>query len=355
MPMRVSSASSISIRSARAATSGSATAARICERCASPNQPPSCRAWPSTRCSWGASSPRARSAPAKRSGSDSARTAASTCSSVNTALILGPQGVQDLRGRADVSCVGRAVSSLPVTGPAARVGWRDLESELMHVLEERQIEPVFQPLVDLDTGRVVAYEALARGPRGGALESPAALFAVAREADMLGELDCVCRASAVRTAVAAGLPEGTGLFVNIEPDALATPCPVDLAADLEPPPGLQPFVEITERALTAQPAELLGEIARLRERGWGVALDDVGADTRSLALMPLLQPDVIKLDLRLVQEQPTTEVAEIVNGVLAERERSGATILAEGIENDAHLDTARALGAQLGQGWLLGR
>ncbi len=252
-------------------------------------------------------------------------------------------------------CVDRAVSSLPVTGPAARVGWRDLESELMHVLEERQIAPVFQPLVDLDTGRVVAYEALARGPRGGALESPAALFAVAREADMLSELDCVCRARAVRTAVAAGLPEGTGLFVNIEPDALAAPCPVDLAADLEPPPGLQPFVEITERALTAQPAELLGEIARLRERGWGVALDDVGADTRSLALMPLLQPDVIKLDLRLVQEQPTTEVAEIVNGVLAERERSGATILAEGIENDAHLDTARALGAQLGQGWLLGR
>jgi hypothetical protein len=60
----------------------------------------------------------------------------------------------------------------------------------------------------------------------------------------------------------------------------------------------------------------------------GIALDDVGADVRSLALMPLLRPDVIKLDLRLVHEQATTEVAEIVNAVNAERERTGALVLA---------------------------
>jgi hypothetical protein len=86
-----------------------------------------------------------------------------------------------------------------------------------------------------------------------------------------------------------------------------------------------------------------------------VALDDVGADSRSLALMPLLRPDVIKLDLRLVQEQPGHEVAEIVNAVNAEAERTGATILAEGIENEAHLAVARAMGARLAQGWHFGR
>jgi hypothetical protein len=81
----------------------------------------------------------------------------------------------------------------------------------------------------------------------------------------------------------------------------------------------------------------------------------VGADVRSLALMPLLRPDVIKLDLRLVQDQPTTEVAEIVNAVNAQRERTGAVVLAEGIETEEHLETARALGATVGQGWLFGR
>jgi hypothetical protein len=71
--------------------------------------------------------------------------------------------------------------------------------------------------------------------------------------------------------------------------------------------------------------------------------------------MPLLQPDVIKLDLSLVQRRPDRTVAEIMNAVNAHAEATGAVVLAEGIETNAHVDIARALGARLGQGWLLGR
>jgi len=113
-------------------------------------------------------------------------------------------------------------------------------------------------------------------------------------------------------------------------------------------------MEITERALTARPAELLSMVARLRERGWGVALDDVGADPNSLALLPLLRPDVIKLDLSLVQDRPSAQIARIVSAVNAEAERSGSVILAEGIETGEHLAIALSLGATLGQGWMLG-
>jgi EAL domain-containing protein (putative c-di-GMP-specific phosphodiesterase class I) len=243
--------------------------------------------------------------------------------------------------------VDRSVSSRTDTA-TTRIAWPELEFELDRVLEHALVAPAFQPLVDLDTGLVVAYEALARGPADSPLDLPAALFPVAREAGRLGELDSLCRSRAVELALDARLPEGTGLFVNVEPDASST-------GDLSPPAGLRAFVEITERALTARPAELLDEVARLRGLGWGVALDDVGADVRSLALMPLLRPDVVKLDLRLVQQQPDAQVAEIVNAVLAERERSGASIVAEGIETNDHLAAARALGATLGQGWLLGR
>jgi EAL domain-containing protein (putative c-di-GMP-specific phosphodiesterase class I) len=230
-------------------------------------------------------------------------------------------------------------------------GWLGLEAELSRVLGERRITPAFQPLVELDSGRVAGYEALARGPRNSALESPAALFPVAREAGRLAELDHLCRDRALELVSEANVPQDTALFLNAEPDALD-------ATWLEPsevPAGVRPFVEVTQRALTSRPAQLLAALDRMRERGWGIALDDVGSDIRSLALMPLLSPDVIKLDLRLVQEHPNSEVAAIVNAVLAERERSGASILAEGVESEDHLDAARAFGATYAQGWLLGR
>jgi hypothetical protein len=71
--------------------------------------------------------------------------------------------------------------------------------------------------------------------------------------------------------------------------------------------------------------------------------------------MPLLRPDVVKLDLRLVQERPGPAIAEIMNAVNAYAESAGAVVLAEGIEDGGHLGMARALGATLGQGWLFGR
>src|SRR3978361_2267762 len=114
-------------------------------------------------------------------------------------------------------------------------------------------------------------------------------------------------------------------------------------------------MEITERALAARPAELLRAVERARERGWRIALDDVGADSMSLSFMPLLRPDVVKLDLSLVQERPGPAIAQIMNAVNAYAEESGALVLAEGIEDERHLRMARGLGATLGQGWFFGR
>jgi EAL domain-containing protein (putative c-di-GMP-specific phosphodiesterase class I) len=215
------------------------------------------------------------------------------------------------------------------------------------------IRAEYQPIVQLASGAVVGYEALARGPRGSELERPDHLFAAARMARRVDELDWACRAAAVRGALDAGLART--LFVNVEPDVLAAPVPPALEGLWREAGALRIVVEVTERALTARPAEMLAALAAVRARGWGIALDDVGADVRSLALMPLLRPDVIKLDLRLVQEQPSAEVAAIVNAVNAEAERSCAAILAEGIEDERHLATARAMGATLAQGWHFGR
>jgi EAL domain-containing protein (putative c-di-GMP-specific phosphodiesterase class I) len=210
---------------------------------------------------------------------------------------------------------------------------------------DEAVVAAFQPIVDLRDGCVVGYEALAR-PRDGS--SPEELFARARAEGRLSEVDRECRMAALRDAAAAGLGAPFALFLNADAGALELDLP-----DL-PHGSATLIMEITESALTQNPESVLRTLTRLRTRGWGVSLDDVGGDSRSLATMPLLYPDVIKLDLRLLAEREPVDVARVVTAVGAEAERRHATVLAEGIDSDTQLETARAAGATLGQGFMLG-
>jgi EAL domain-containing protein (putative c-di-GMP-specific phosphodiesterase class I) len=227
-------------------------------------------------------------------------------------------------------------------------------SSLAQILEEGLINPVFQPLVDLYTGEILGFEALARGPEGP-LERPDQLFGAARAEGRLVELDRACRRAAVVAAYHAGLREPATLFVNVEPEVVGLGLDDGEPEAARLPDGMRLVVEVTERALTSRPADLLPMIERLRAQGIGIALDDVGVDRRSLALMPFLRPDVIKLDLRLTQDPPSEEIAEVHNAVSAHAERTGASVVAEGIETEEHAERARAMGASVGQGWLYGR
>ena len=100
-----------------------------------------------------------------------------------------------------------------------------------------------------------------------------------------------------------------------------------------PDSSLTLLMDVTEQALIERPEAVLRSLTELRTRGWGVALDDVGADSRSLALTSVLYPDVIKLDLRLLDERSAEDAARIVMAVGAEAERRHAVILAEGIDS----------------------
>jgi EAL domain-containing protein (putative c-di-GMP-specific phosphodiesterase class I)/DICT domain-containing protein len=231
----------------------------------------------------------------------------------------------------------------------------DLTAELERVLAERAVTPLFQPIVELRTGQPLGFESLARGPQGSPLQFPDRLFGTARATGRLAQLDRLCQHRALETALSSGLGAPFGLFVNVEPAAVGPiGLPESLLAALRER-GLRLVIELTERALTADPARLLALADWARSLGWGVALDDVGADPASLALMPFLRPDIVKLDLRLVQQRPDEAVAEIMTAVTAYAEASGAKVLAEGIETPEHAALARGLGATLGQGWLFGR
>ncbi|SNS72980.1 EAL domain, c-di-GMP-specific phosphodiesterase class I (or its enzymatically inactive variant) [Asanoa hainanensis] len=227
-----------------------------------------------------------------------------------------------------------------------------LDEEFDDIMRERLIEPVFQPVVSLVDQRPVGYEAFARGPEGR-LRTPAALFAAAAEAGRAAELDELCAVLASRAFHDAGMPE-LALFINFNPDTLSnetedgvTPAYAEVMGDSNV------VVEITEKAVTRRPAGLLDAVGDARKRTARIALDDIGADPASLAAMPLINPDVIKLDRTIIQD--TTADSHVINAVLEDAMLRGAQIVAEGVERHEHVDVARSLGATLGQGWLFGR
>lgn len=227
---------------------------------------------------------------------------------------------------------------------------------IKELLDDKAIHSVYQPIVDLQTGDVIAYEALARGPSDSPFARPDVMFQIARREGLLDELEWECRAAAVRGALEARMSDPASLFINVEPDALGTPIPADHAELIARGVGeMRIVVEITERAVAARPAELLAAVQGMRALGAGIAVDDVGADDRSLAILPFLRADVIKLDLGLIQRRASSQVAGVVHAVSAHTERTGARVLAEGIETEQHLATALSFGATLGQGWYFGR
>ena len=232
---------------------------------------------------------------------------------------------------------------------------------LRDVLQGGALRCVFQPVVDLDTRQPVAYEALMRGPTGTDLESPVALLEAARTDEDLATLDRLVHARALEAMV--GHPDGRGraLFLNLEPRGIGRELPEQVlrpwerAREAALAAGLDVVIELTERALLDDPRAMLWSVSEMRSLGARIALDDVGADPASLAFLPLVRPDVVKLDLRLVQDHGSLEIAEITNAVRAYAEQTGAAVVAEGVETERDHDVALTLGGTLGQGWLYGR
>lgn len=230
------------------------------------------------------------------------------------------------------------------------------QASIAAIVADRTVTSLYQPILDLVTREVVGYEALARGPVGSDLEFPDAMFAAADGAGLRWALDWECRAAALRGAIEKGLGRESCLFINLEATSFGGGAPGHLVEEIRAAAAhLNVVAEITERDLTLDPASLLQGIGALRELGFGIAIDDCGANPETLALLPFLEPDVIKLDMSLVQATATETVAALSAAVRSDAERRGTMIIAEGIESDEHLQRADVLGATHGQGWLFGR
>ena len=210
------------------------------------------------------------------------------------------------------------------------------------------ITPVFQPIVDLATGRVAGYEGLSRFPAEDG-RRPDEWFDLARRCG-LGPL---LQALALRRLVEVpGRPNRTWLSLNLDAGALATDAVQGaLPADLT---GI--VIEITEQELPPDDESLQAILADLRARGAKIALDDAGAGYAGLQHVVRIRPEIIKLDRSLVRGVDSdAERLALIESFAAFSSRTGALLCAEGIETDEELAVLMAARVDLGQGYRLGR
>ncbi|HEY0190185.1 MAG TPA: EAL domain-containing protein [Kofleriaceae bacterium] len=209
----------------------------------------------------------------------------------------------------------------------------------------------FQPIVDLTNKRPFAYEALVRTDEES-LKRPDVLIATAERLGRIHDLGRTVRASVA--AAAAGIPDDVLIFVNVHGLELTDE---DLFSDDCALASLAPRIvlEITERIgldAVAGPSR----VAMLRQRGYRIAVDDLGAGYAALGALATLEPEIVKLDMSLVRDIDRHPTKRRVVGAIATLCRElGSRVVAEGVETREELTTVREAGIDLVQGYLLAR
>lgn len=222
------------------------------------------------------------------------------------------------------------------------------------IMRENQLRAVFQPIVATANLEVIGYEGLIRGPAGTSLESPAALFGLARVRRRQHELEHACLRTIWSRFRALDLPGK--LFANIGAGVLLAPEASgggleEFLAGLDVDPQ-RVVIEITEDQ-AVQDYQRLHEVAdRLRTLGYELAIDDLGAGFSSLRLWLELQPACIKLDSAFVQgigDDPLKR--DFLKAIQQLAQCSDARVIAEGVETAAELEVLRHLGVAHAQGY----
>ncbi|WP_415755137.1 bifunctional diguanylate cyclase/phosphodiesterase [Pseudomonas leptonychotis] len=229
---------------------------------------------------------------------------------------------------------------------------------LDNILAKGELHSLFQPIISLSERRILGYEALSRGPSNSALHSPINLFAVARSAGRLSELELLCRKNACQRFSQLKL-QGK-LFLNVSPDSLMAPKhqpgrTLQLLQSLGIPPS-QVVIELTEQSPTDDFALLDRALHHYRAMGFSIALDDLGAGYSSLRLWSELRPDYVKIDRHFIDGIHLDSVKrEFVGSILKMAKASRAQVIAEGIELPEELAVLSEMGVDLLQGYLLCR
>ncbi|MBS1816690.1 MAG: EAL domain-containing protein [Acidobacteria bacterium] len=239
-----------------------------------------------------------------------------------------------------------------------------LENALRVALESDQIHTHYQPIVDLATGSVVGFEALARWdhPEHGMIP-PDAFIPIAEETGLIFQLGQRILRDAVATLERMDtLPGGRAIRMNVNVSRKELVHPRFLAHVREVVAGMHVAprrlrLEITETAVSGAASEPVSELLRqVRALGVEILLDDFGAGLSSLSLLRTLPLDGIKIDRSFLDSSNgDVQAITILNAIIALGHNLGKTITVEGVIDPAQVATVLALEADLAQGFLFGR
>ena len=219
---------------------------------------------------------------------------------------------------------------------------------VQRAIQNGQITVVFQPVVDLSTQQLFAYEALTR-TSAPEFDGPMSLFEAAHEQQCVGQLG-----RAVREMALAGCGSHP-LFLNIHP------------AELNEKYVVQPddpifrhtedvYLEITEGVPLSHFRLCKSILGEVRGRGVYLVVDDLGAGYSNLKYIADLEPRVVKLDRDLIAGlRPDTRMFRLVKAIVVLCRELDALVVAEGIETVEELEAVREAGAHFGQGYLLAK
>lgn len=227
-----------------------------------------------------------------------------------------------------------------------RVG-PDINAIVRACREEGRVRTVFQPIVDMRTGAMCGFEALARFP----MYRPDEWFQAAADSGMAGWFETTI----LRAALASlpDLPAGCFMSVNLSPDAIQAPEARSAFGEYESLD--QVVIEITGQVDSAEAAAIADALEPARSRGARVSVDESGRGGTCLISLTTLHPDFLKLERSLVagiDELPALQKA--VGAALALAGHLGAGVVAQGIETEGEIETVVGLGVPYGQGFAFG-
>jgi diguanylate cyclase (GGDEF)-like protein len=292
--------------------------------------------------------------------------------SVGVSLLHAGQGAEALRAEADAALYeakrrgGNGVTHFDDIREDVVITTSDKLDAVRRLIDERGVTTVFQPIWDLDAGRLLGLEALTRPDAVYGLSGPAEVFDIAEQIGRVHDLDVVCAEQALR--LASELPQDALLFLNIAPQTLDLDADADdwlkLAVERAGLPIERVVVEVTER-FGARTVSVIKCLERLRGQGFKLALDDVGTGNAGLEKLRMVGAEYVKIDSSIVTAAATEPNARAVLMAMATFAwQTGSFVIAEGIEDPETLAFVRGIDdhhvraghvIQGGQGYGLGR
>ena len=228
----------------------------------------------------------------------------------------------------------------------------------LNIVHNRLITTVFQPIISLRDGAVLGYEALSRGPKGTAYESPQILFEIAQQYEDLWDLEYLFRFKALESAVK--IDKKHKLFINVNPniihDKMFGEGFTRQYLDRFSIKAERIVFEITEQKTLGKREDFISAVMHYKEQKYKIAIDDAGAGYSGLNLIADLHPHYIKLDMKLVRDVDHDYMKQaLIKSMCEFASLTQTELIAEGIETEDELVKLIEFGVNYGQGYFIQR